>query len=415
MRVGIVTTWFERGAAYVSRQYRETLESEGAEVFIYARGGEKFAINDNIWDDDRVYWQKNNDVPYMLYVNKNEFETWIKNNKLDVIIFNEQSWFEPIIVCKKMGLKVGSYIDYYTESMIDCFDIFDFVICNTKKHLKAFEKHSNPIFLKWGTKTSLFEANNRNREEDIVRFFHSCGMNPHRKGTDLLISAYCGLCAQDLKDSRLIIHSQVGLKDISKLLDLDVRSIFNSLINSGRIKIITETVSAPGLYHLGDVYVYPSRLDGLGLTVAEAKSCGMNIIVPDDAPMNEFCDLDNDLVVKIDKLFCREDAYYWPQNEVCLNDFKEKLAYVVRNKDSYICNHMMNRENAIKNWEWSDNSRGLVELISRIDTIALNEDVVRKCVKYNESRLPFCYRFKFLYMFLYPIYKFFKRRFSSVK
>jgi len=36
--VGIVTTWFERGAAYVSRAYREALQ-ERFDVVIYARGG----------------------------------------------------------------------------------------------------------------------------------------------------------------------------------------------------------------------------------------------------------------------------------------------------------------------------------------------------------------------------------------
>ena len=33
MKVGIVTTWFERGAAYVSRQYAQLLEADH-EVFI---------------------------------------------------------------------------------------------------------------------------------------------------------------------------------------------------------------------------------------------------------------------------------------------------------------------------------------------------------------------------------------------
>ena len=53
-------------------------------------------------------------------------------------------------------------------------------------------------------------------------------------------------------------------------------------------QIINKTISAPGLYYEGDVYVYLSRLDGIGLTVAESIAAGMPILVPDDAPMNEF-------------------------------------------------------------------------------------------------------------------------------
>lgn len=45
MRIGIITTWFERGAAYVSRQFMELLQQTD-EVFIYARGGEKYAMGD---------------------------------------------------------------------------------------------------------------------------------------------------------------------------------------------------------------------------------------------------------------------------------------------------------------------------------------------------------------------------------
>ena len=37
MHIGIVTTWFERGAAYVSRQYRDALAGQHT-VFIFARG-----------------------------------------------------------------------------------------------------------------------------------------------------------------------------------------------------------------------------------------------------------------------------------------------------------------------------------------------------------------------------------------
>lgn len=39
MNIGLVTTWFERGAAYVSKAYLNSLKTDN-NVFIYARGGE---------------------------------------------------------------------------------------------------------------------------------------------------------------------------------------------------------------------------------------------------------------------------------------------------------------------------------------------------------------------------------------
>src|SRR5437868_3055749 len=43
MKVGIITAWFERGAANVSRNYMEGLQKLGHEVFVFARGGEEYS------------------------------------------------------------------------------------------------------------------------------------------------------------------------------------------------------------------------------------------------------------------------------------------------------------------------------------------------------------------------------------
>lgn len=57
MNIGIVTTWFERGAAYVSRQYMEALSSDPENrVFVYARGGEAYAKKNSQWDKENVTW-----------------------------------------------------------------------------------------------------------------------------------------------------------------------------------------------------------------------------------------------------------------------------------------------------------------------------------------------------------------------
>lgn len=60
MNVGIVTTWFERGAAYVSRAYMETL-SRWHKVFVYARAGERYAQGDPKWDKEYVTRGEAND------------------------------------------------------------------------------------------------------------------------------------------------------------------------------------------------------------------------------------------------------------------------------------------------------------------------------------------------------------------
>jgi len=77
LRIGIVTTWFERGAAYVSKQYEKLLKDKH-KVFIYDRGGEKYAVGDRIWDRENVHWGKRYPMPISTYIDEQDFTKWIK-------------------------------------------------------------------------------------------------------------------------------------------------------------------------------------------------------------------------------------------------------------------------------------------------------------------------------------------------
>ncbi|MGY0600085.1 glycosyltransferase [Vibrio sp. JZG10] len=405
MNIGIVTTWFERGAAYVSRQYKQSLEEQGAQVFIYARGGESYAKEDSNWNGSEVYWQQNNSIPYKLYVNLDEFKAWVKSNNIETVIFNEQSWFEPVLFCKNEGIKVGAYVDYYTQSMIPCFDAYDFLLCNTKKHLEAFKNHKNPIYIPWGTDTKTFDCSKTREHSPNLRFFHSCGMNPYRKGTDLLVESFLNMDQEHVSRSELIIHTQFTKEDFKKYIPDYCYDQFEIAINKKTIRLIDKTVTAPGLYHLGDVYVYPSRLDGLGLTVAEAISCGMAIVVPDDGPMNEFVGSDLDRTIRVQKLFCRDDGYYWPQNEVEIADLTKALVEIIDNGDLYKDNTETIRKRALQTIDWKKNSSKLLNAIADVNKSPLTHEAEINCISYNNKKLPYCYEFPYLYKFAYWLYK----------
>src|SRR3954467_13027245 len=89
--VGIVTTWFERGAAYVSRAYRDALCDE-CDVRIYARGGELSARGDPHWDGPDVWWAQGDSAGQPTWIDRNCFEQWIRDCQIDVVLFNEQQW-----------------------------------------------------------------------------------------------------------------------------------------------------------------------------------------------------------------------------------------------------------------------------------------------------------------------------------
>lgn len=365
MNIGIVTTWFERGAAYVSKQMREALKKKH-NVFVFARGGEMTGEGNPVWDDPSVTWTKKSPLPIPTSFDLNEFRQWIAQRKLHTVIFNEQHWWPPVIGCAQLGLKIGSYVDYYTEQTVPMFNCFDFLICNTKRHHSVFEWHPQAAYIPWGTDIDLFYPKtyslvNPNR----LTFFHSAGFNPHRKGTDWALQAFAALQGP----AHLIVHAQVSLRmyfpHLSPLID--------RLEQEGRLTVLEKMETAPGFYHLGDVYVYPSRLDGIGLTMAEAMACGLPLIVPDNGPMNEFHDEQSGSLVKITRLFARHDGYYWPQNLIDVNHLREIMQSYVDQRDRIEEKKRAARQFAETNLNWFENAKDLPDMVKKFTVRPVKE------------------------------------------
>jgi len=363
MRVGIVTTWFERGAAYVSRQFRDVWK-ENHEVFIYARGGEFIAKSDSNWNYDKISFGKRYNYTDLDLIDLVHFRNWIDENKLDLIFFNEQHLWQPILLCHQLGIKIGSYIDYYTKETIPFFNIFDFLICNTKRHYSVFSWHPQIFYIPWGTQTEIFNEEQRKlTDKREIVFFHSAGMNPYRKGTDLVISAF-----NKLKSDRdkLIIHTQSNILSFFPGL----KSTINRLSKSKKLEIITKTVTAPGLYHLGDIYVYPSRLEGIGLTIAEANACGMPVITTNVPPMNEFIhDGINGKLIDVKSQKPRRDGYFWKESEIEVDHLVQLLAYYIENRDSLERFKDDAYQFAQNNLNWTKNSKELLNILENIQTL----------------------------------------------
>lgn len=374
MNIGIVTTWFERGASYVSKSYFETLSLKH-NVYIYARGGEKYAIGDPKWDFEYVTWGKKvpNSIP--TYIDWEDFKNWINSRKLDIILFNEQHSWEAVLKLRDLGIIIGTYIDYYTKDTVDFFNIYDFVLCNTKRHYSIFKNHSNAIYLPWGTDVNKFPFDIKKYNRSKIIFFHSAGMNPYRKGTDLLITAFNNIKGK----AELIIHSQVPLDRTG--------SLYNKIISDSRITLVEEEIGIPGLYYLGDVYVYPTRLEGMGLTIPEALASGLPVITTNDAPMNEFIqNRINGLLVDVDEKKFRSDEYYWPMAICNINHLTECMELFIKNMDKLELFKQNSREYAEKNLDWEKNSKNLNSLILNIKANTNIDEQLKKIIYNYENK-----------------------------
>tara|TARA_R110001583_G_scaffold154316_1_gene305995 strand:+ start:24830 stop:26047 length:1218 start_codon:yes stop_codon:yes gene_type:complete len=356
MRIGIVTTWFERGAAYVSRAYRDVLVEAGHDVYIFARGGENRGMPTLGWDQDFVTWGHYFEESAMR-IDEREFKSWLECRGIEIILYNEQQSWEAVLFANKCRIPSVAYVDYYTKETVPFFDLYDGLICNTKRHYSVFESHPGSIYIPWGTDVDIFKPMEDKLDRNSIVFFHSAGMGGlgMRKGTDLLLRAF----SQVKGNAKLIIHSQVSansLGDCAKYIEDDPR-----------VDFIHKTVSAPGLYSLGDIYVYPSRLDGIGLTIAEALASGLAVITTDSAPMNEFvvtgC---NGSLVDVERSSYRFDDYFWPETECSIAHLTETMQKYVDNPDRVNTEKDAARQFALDRLSWNKNSKNILSFFEKM-------------------------------------------------
>ena len=398
MKTGIVTTWFERGAAYVSKQFKEVWEQSN-DVFIYARGGESVAKLDANWNKGNITYGKRFNYSHLDLIDLEHFERWILENELEVVFFNEQHLWAPVLLCNKLKVKTGSYIDYYTNETVPFFGAFDFLVCNTKRHYSVFNWHPNVFYIPWGTDSNLFNNSQRKIENpNYLTFFHSAGMNPYRKGTDSVIKAFKNI---KNKSAKLILHTQVNIF----VFFPELKSIVNNLLDEKRLEIIEKTVSAPGLYHLGDVYVYPTRLEGIGLTIAEASACSMPVITTNEAPMNEFVKEGiNGKLIEVSAQEKRKDGYYWNESIIDIKSLTKHLNFYCENIKSMekFKDQSYNYAKTYLNWEV--NSKELLKIVNEVANLPLIDKdlVVEKIEEYEKNR---GWRFYIANLKLYRIIK----------
>ncbi len=377
MNIGIVTTWFERGAAYVSRAYMNALARDH-QVYIYARGGEQYAVGDPQWDLPNVTWGKRIHPAYGTNLDWPDFERWVQSRALDVVIFNEQQHWRPILQCQKLRVVIGAYVDYYTRETAPFFALYDFLLCNTQRHFSVFQDHPQAFFLPWGTDCQLFRPSGHPIDRQSLAFFHSAGMGGVnlRKGTDVVVKAFVKASGA----ARLIVHSQVGLDqygDIASLIQQD-----------RRIEFIHATVTAPGLYHLGDVYVYPTRLEGIGLTIAEALACGLPVITTDEAPMNEFVvDGVTGALLPVVEQRQRADGYYWPESIASEDALTATLQRYIDVPELVEQQSQQARRYAVSQLDWAQNSRNLTQMVGALQRRRSQSWLLRRAVLRYEQRV----------------------------
>ena len=238
--------------------------------------------------------------------------------------------------------------------------------------MQAMAAHPQKYYLKWGTNMDVFKPSNIKHEQ--VTFFHSVGMS-NRKGTDVLVDAY--IKGKLYRDSKLIIHTQIPINNVCKYSKDDLESY--------GIEIIEKTVTAPGLYYLGDVYVYPTRLDGLGLTMYEALASGMPMITSNFPPMNEVGDENCVRLVKIKDYYCRSDAYYFPMVICDEADLIEAMRWYIEHPELLNMQKNCARSYAEENYNIKNRAEELSDIVVNSQLREHSTNLAKNILRYYKS------------------------------
>jgi glycosyltransferase involved in cell wall biosynthesis len=379
-KIGIVTTWFERGATHVSLAYIAALQ-EVYEMRVYARGGDAFPIHDLKWNKPWVHWGEFVPGAPSTTIDRRDFMRWLKREQIEILIFNEQQSWDILLYLRNTGINwpagrplMGAYIDYYTAQTVPFFDLYDFVLCNTKRHFSVFANHKQAVYVPWGVNVQAFPITEQSAHRPLT-FFHSLGYNPDRKGTDLLVEAFTRMTNTK---ALLILHAQRPLRDFPAL---EARITGNQ-----RITWINREVPPPGLYTLGDVYVYPSRLDGIGLSLPEALASGLPAIVTDEAPMHEFVEHGvNGWCIPVASRALRSDGYYWPLAEVNVFALIGRMDELAADPSSLQKYQRQARKHAEEHLNWMTNSAELATTVGKLTHQNCSASVLEACAQLEQK------------------------------
>lgn len=176
MNIGIVSILFDRGAGNICLQIKQALQwHTNNNLSILARmsfaGGRKqIKYWDNCFHDNILLYPN-------YEVSDEDFENWIKNNRLDAVIFIEEQFTTNLIqISIKLGVQTFNYVvwENINPSMLSYYSKFTKLICPTKctyKLLKEDFQLNNAVYIPWGVDLDTYQWQEPVKKDKPVIFF----------------------------------------------------------------------------------------------------------------------------------------------------------------------------------------------------------------------------------------------------
>lgn len=275
--VGFVSIWHVRGVSFLTSQLARALESSGFRTHVFARWESDRFENAEAIRHPRVHDAGDDPPPEHLV-------EWARHNGIDLVVFMEvhpKDW-KRVEALKRAGIRVMCLENLdvmYRESLPD-YGMFDQALCITFHAHNVFAREfpQMPILtVPWGIDPPARVEAGGGAHDGPIRFVHVAGWGGlnGRKNTGLVIKAF----ARSAVEAELRLYSQAPFgAEERQLIGADPRIV----VVEGTVSDIFEA------YQGGDVLLFPSKREGLGLPIVEALSVGMPVIVSDGYLMKEW-------------------------------------------------------------------------------------------------------------------------------
>ena len=284
------------------------------DVYIFKQGDNKIAPEFKAVDVNVTEYPK-------YVVDKEVFKSWVKENKLDAVIFNEYNqWGNDgqnlVAEAKALGAKAYGWLVLEKLGDAEDYKDYDSLIASTVTHTRVLRriKARNFTYIPYSIDLTEFPDVNTKDERDEKKpftFFHPGG--------------YLGV--RERKNTKAVIEGFMKLNNENTKLVITTQQKINMAAPQDNIVIIEEDLPRDELlklYREADAVVLPSKWETIGLPILESLASGIPVITTNTPPMNEFVKeglngyLCKTMVVRYPEIFV-------PVAEVSADEIKNKM------------------------------------------------------------------------------------------